>query len=132
MVPPAFPLLIIVPAIAIDLILRKTGTDWAGWRRVALALALGAAFVVAFIAVQWFFSQFLLTPWADNWFFAGNRYWGYANSPGPYAQVFWHVDANFPGFDPVKLSTFGVSWVLAGGGAWLGLVWGGWMRKVQR
>ncbi|HEY3900479.1 MAG TPA: hypothetical protein VGM54_17860 [Chthoniobacter sp.] len=132
MVPPAFPVLIIFPALAIDLILRRTGTDWRGWRLVAQALALGAAFVAVFTAVQWFLSAFLLTPWADNWFFVGNRYFGYTTSLGEWSQKFWNVAANRPGFDPFTGSTVLWSWGLAAGGAWLGLLWGSWMKRVQR
>jgi hypothetical protein len=132
MVPPAFPLLIVFPALAIDLILRRTGTDWRGWRQVALAAALGAAFVAVFTAVQWPLSAFLLTPGADNWFFAGNRYFGYVTSLGEWQQKFWDVNAGMRGYDPFTGWTVLVSWGLAGGGAWLGLVWGGWMKKIRR
>ena len=132
MVPPAFPLLLVVPAFAIDLILRRTGAEWIGWRRVALGVALGVAFVAVFATVQWFFSEFLLTPAADNWFFAGNRYWGYTSSPGDRALRFWNVTAGRRDFDPFNGLAMLITVVLASGGAWLGLMWGGWMRKVRR
>jgi hypothetical protein len=132
MVPPAFPLLLIFPAFAIDLLLRKTGANWSGWRRLAIASALGASFVAVFFVSQWFFSGFLLTPAADNWFFAGNRYWGYASAPGRMAAKFWRVTAGAPGFDPVNGPAMVWTWALAAGGAWIGLLWGGWMRKVRR
>jgi hypothetical protein len=132
MVPPAFPLLLIVPAFAIDAILLRTGTNASGWRRVALAVALGAAFTLAFLAAQWPLSSFLLTPAADNWFFAGNRYWGYASSPGEWAQKFWHLSPDKPNYDPFTRSAFSKTWLIAAGGAWLGLLWGGWMKKVRR
>jgi hypothetical protein len=132
MVPPAFPLLLVAPALAVDLILRRTGVTPKGWRLIGLALALGAAFVAVFVAVQWFFSAFLLTSAADNWFFAGNRYWGYAAAPGAYANKFWHATAGMPGYDPLNAHTLGTTWAIAAGGAWLGLLWGGWMRKVRR
>jgi hypothetical protein len=132
MVPPAFPLLLIFPAFAIDLVLRKTGTGWSGWRRAGLAVALGACFAVVFIACQWLFSEFLLTPSAENWFFAGNRYWGYASTPGKFAGKFWGVVPGQPHFNPFTGSAAAWSWALASGGAWIGLLWGGWMRKVRR
>jgi hypothetical protein len=115
-----------------DLILRNAGANWSGWRRVALALALGASFVAVFFVCQWFFSEFLLTPRADNWFFAGNRYWGYASSPSRFATKFWFVTPNAPNFNPFNGRAAMISWALASGGAWIGLIWGGWMRKVQR
>jgi len=132
MVPPAFPLLLIFPAFAIDLVLRKTGVEWRGWRRLALGCALGAGFLAVFLATQWFFSEFLLTPAADNWFFAGNRYWGYASAPGIWASKFWCVTPGGPGFNPFTGTAAVLSWLLASGSAWVGLLWGGWMRKVRR
>jgi hypothetical membrane protein len=132
MVPPAFPLLLVFPALAIDLVLRRTGADGRGWRRVALALALGAAFLGVFAVGQWFFSQFLLTPAADNWFFAGNRYWGYESSPGKWSHLFWRVNPELPKYDPFHATAMLVSWLIAAVGAWLGLLWGGWMKRVQR
>jgi uncharacterized membrane protein len=132
MVPPPFPLLLVFPALALDAVLRWTGTDRRGWRRVALALGLGAAFLAVFTAVQWFFAAFLLTPAADNWFFAGNRYWGYESSPGKFARVFWHVTPGQPNYDPVHAGSMLMCWLVAGTGAWLGLLWGGWMKRVQR
>ena len=132
MVPPPFPLLLVFPALALDAVLRWTGTDCRGWRRAALALGLGAAFLSVFAVVQWFFSAFLLTPAADNWFFVGNRYWGYEASPGKFAHVFWHVWPDRPNYDPVHAGTMVVCWLIAAVGAWLGLLWGGWMKRVQR
>jgi hypothetical protein len=97
-----------------------------------VALALGAAFVAVFVAVQWFFSIFLLTPAADNWFFAGNRYWGYESSPGKWAHAFWHMEGTRGIYDPFTPMAAVLTWGIAALGAWLGLLWGGWMRKVQR
>jgi hypothetical protein len=132
MVPPAFPVLLIAPALAFDLVLRRTGLMLTGWRRVLLAFALGAIFLAVFMPVQWGFSRFLLTPGADNWFFAGNRYWGYESRPSVWANRFFRVDSAYPGYDPLTLRAIGFSWLVGSVGAWIGLLWGGWMRKVQR
>jgi hypothetical protein len=131
MVPPPFPLLLIFPALAIDLVLRKKG-EAKGWRRVALAFVLGAAFLAAFVVVQWFFAGFLISHYANNWFFAGNRIWGYGERLGDWTTQFWH---HFNGHPTTSLFTFSgltLSWVLASATSWLGLLLGGWMRKVQR
>ncbi len=132
MVPPPFPLLLVFPAVALDIVLQRTGTDRRGWSRVALALGLGALFLAVFGAVQWFFSSFLLTPAADNWFFVGNRYWGYQASPGKFARAFWHVTPGQPNYDPIHAGSIVACWLIAAVGAWLGLLWGGWMKRVQR
>src|SRR6266480_4981142 len=84
MVPPAFPLLLIAPAAAIDAIERlftrssKTGQnapsgapvvrrEW--WRDWVLAGAFAAVFLGVVFAVQWPFSDFLLSDASDNRFF---------------------------------------------------------------
>ena len=64
-IPWEFPLLVIVPAFAIDLILQRTTT----WRPILRAMAAGLAFLVVFIAAQWPFASFLMTPLARNWVF---------------------------------------------------------------
>jgi len=131
MVPPPFPLLLIFPALAIDLVLRKAG-DASGWRRVALAIVLGATFLGVFFPVQWFFSEFLLSPRAENWFFAGNRVWDYGSDLGRWTTQFWNVDPNRRNVDLITISAVAIAWALASFTSWIGLLLGGWMRKVQR
>ena len=74
--PPEFPLLLIVPALALDLLWQRTG-DWGGWRQ---SLVSGAVFLAVFAAVQWPFADFLMSPAARNWFF-GAKYFDYFASP---------------------------------------------------
>jgi hypothetical protein len=131
MVPPPFPLLLIFPALAIDLALRKNGGA-KGWRRAALAFVLGAVFLAVFVAVQWFFAGFLLSHQADNWFFAGNRVWSYSNRIGDWTTRFWHHLNGRPTTGLFTFSGLTLSWVFASVTSWLGLLLGGWMRKVQR
>ncbi|MCA1580667.1 MAG: hypothetical protein LC796_04600 [Acidobacteria bacterium] len=77
MVPFCFPLLLVFPAIAIDLLLRhrREGRDH------RLAVFLGAAFFLVLLAVQWPFGSFQMTPASRNWFFLGDRYWSYYFHP---------------------------------------------------
>src|SRR6266487_3589902 len=86
MVPPEFPLLLVVPALAIDLLLRRTGRrhDW------TMAAVLGAGFVTLLLALQWFFGEFLLSPAARNFVFAGDQ-WAYMVEPGAWQHRFWRV-----------------------------------------
>ena len=61
MIPPPFPLLLVVPAVAIDLILRRVRiNDW------LLSVVLGVAFVSAMLAAHWWWGEFLLSPFARN------------------------------------------------------------------
>jgi hypothetical protein len=132
MVPPAFPLLLIFPALGMDLVLARTDHSASGGPRVLLALLLGAVFFVIFLAVQWTFSAVLLSPGANNWFFAGNRYWGYSSSPGIWQTRFWQLASDPHEARPLNALAIFLSWLFASGGCWLGLAWGTWMRKVQR
>ena len=132
MVPPMFPLLLIFPALAIDLVLRKTGECVDGLRRIVLAVVLGSVFLMVLLAVQWFFAEFLLSPRANNWFFAGDRYWGYGAKPGAWRTEFWRTNRRGIAVEFLNGSSLMASWALASVGAWLGLLWGGWMRKVMR
>ena len=75
-IPWEFPLLIIVPAFVMDLIMQRT----AAWRPLVRALVVGLAFFAAFIAVQWPFADFMMTPAARNWFF-GSGYLDFATPP---------------------------------------------------
>ena len=75
--PPEFPLLLIIPALALDLVWRRT----AGWGMARQALVSGTVFLGVFAAVQWPFANFLASPAARNWFF-GSNYFGYYVSQG--------------------------------------------------
>jgi hypothetical protein len=133
MVPPAFPLLLVFPAIGLDMYLRHgCENDSGGWQRVLHALALGAIFLVIFLPVQWLCADFMLSPHADNWFFAGNRTWGYGAEPGAWRREFWDVNEGFgqPTVRTAIALLHNLFWT--GLSAWFGLVWGGWMRKVRR
>lgn len=138
MVPPAFPLLLIAPAIAIDLIRRvsrpggilvgasKMSAGKSFVRSVLLSIAFGFAFISIFLVVQWNFSKFLISPAADNWFFAGGHFFPYT-SGGSGRHRFWDLQEN-----PLTVRRF----LIAAGWAivWsrIGLGFGGWMSRVKR
>jgi hypothetical protein len=129
MVPPSFPLLLVIPAIAIDLIMARFGQPAKFWRDWALAGMLGAAFLGAFMAAQYSFSGFLLTPAADNWFFAGNRWLPYFIRPGEWRFRFWDLDN---GKDLLTVAGVATALVLAIVKSRIALAVGAWMSKVQR
>ncbi|HZV35825.1 MAG TPA: hypothetical protein VFB72_14715 [Verrucomicrobiae bacterium] len=131
MVPPLFPLLLVVPAFGIDLFLRNMGDDFRWWR-IDRAIIVAAIFLSLLLATQWFFSEFMLSPHAENWFFAGNRNWSYGTWPGEWHKEFW--DMNPSAWDnqiltPVRLLK---CWLFASLMSWIALLWGSWMRKVKR
>ena len=126
MVPPSFPLWLIVPAVAIDLIQQRAGFG-RGWRRdAALAAALGVLFVALLLPVQWYFSRFMLTPPANNWFFAGDRNWSYSQFPGDRRFTF-RGDEN--AFDLASLAPAIFGAIISSAA---GLAWGHWMTRVKR
>ena len=90
MVPPSFPLLIIVPAVAVDLLMRRFGAH-RDWR---LSLALGVTWVAVMLVVHWFWAEFLLSPGARN-FLIGADQWSYNARLGDWRYQFWNrnVDA---------------------------------------
>ncbi len=85
MIPPPFPLLFIVPALAIDLMLRRLRVnDW------LLSVAIGVVFVLLMLAAHWWWAEFLLSPAAGNRFF-GVDHWDYYIRLGDWRYQFWNT-----------------------------------------
>ena len=123
-VPPQFPILLIVPAFAMDLLWARL-KHWNVWASAALS---AAGYVFTLFAVEWPFASFLMTPSARNAFF-GAGYLYYGLPPGSYLArgLFYSPEHGF---------------VLAKGLA-IALVWctiamrwgfsrGEWLRSLQR
>ena len=86
MVPPPFPLLLVVPAVAVDLLMRRLrGRDW------RLAVALGVSFVALMVVAHWWWAEFLLSPGARNIVFGADQ-WDYYLKPGPWRHEFWDAE----------------------------------------
>jgi hypothetical protein len=127
MVPPGFPLLIVFPALAIDLLLVAFKKKVGFWWDTLLAVLVGVVFFAILLAVQWKFSEFLISSAADNWFFNGNRHWPYFVRTGNWWQEFWRLDK-----DPLTISAAGVAIAIAVTKSRIMLAVGNWMRSVQR
>ncbi len=125
MVPMDFPLLLVAPAIALDLV-RQRWRERGDWRLAAMS---GVAFLLAFLAVQWPFANFLQSPASMNWFFHTDNYY-YALPPTSYAvrRAFVPID----GSTGALVTGLVIAAVLAAASARVGLWWGGWMRRVRR
>jgi hypothetical protein len=116
-------LLLVVPGIAIDLLIRRRREgrfrDW------LLAAALAVAFLVTYVAVQWPFAEFLVSDWARNDIFGSHRM---PYSLTPQIQERWYrlnpPDDLFRGLS--------IALALAFVSARFGLWWGNWMARVQR
>ena len=120
-IPWEFPLLLIVPALIVDLILQRTD----GWRPILRALVTGAAFLAMFVVVQWPFADFLMTPWARNWFFASHRMQYNTDAVSQAHFFLLNPPDNLAAGLPIALALAFVS-------ARCGLWWGDWMSRVQR
>ncbi len=120
MLPPPFPLLLVVPALAFDALARYSSAKVRGGAWTAALLA-GTAFFALFLATQWWFSAFLLSPAAYSWLFAGGgRHWPFFLRLEPAARtVFW--DFMSPGLDVTAafISAL-VAVASARAGIWLG------------
>jgi len=129
MVPPEFPLLLLVPALAIDLLLRRAGRrqDW------LLAAGAGLVFVLLLLVVQWYFGEFLLSPAARNFFFAADQ-WPYMVRPGPWQHRFWGVTRSAVGNLDLAALVRGLAFaaLIGMGSARVGLWWGSGMSRVMR
>ena len=124
LVPAKFPALIIVPALALDLLWQRT-RRWKPWQIAAVS---GCLFVTVLFAVEWPFAQFLLSKASENRFF-GTAYFDYNSRPDGYDRMrrWFHPDAGLP----LVLGLLQAS-LYAAISTWVGLGLGRWMRKVQR
>ena len=125
LVPPDFPLLMIVPAIVFDIVRRHITT----LNRWTQATILGAASLISFFAVQWPFANFLMSPASRNWFFATNNTPYFIPPASHWARYAWFPTEH-------SAAQFALRMVLALAAGILmtrvGLSWGDWMRRIRR
>jgi hypothetical protein len=124
-IPPEFPLLLIVPAVALDWLWAST-KSWRPWQQAAVS---GAVFVGLAVAVQWPFATFLMSPASRNWIF-GTTYFDYNLRPNDHyvRHLFYSVEKT--------ASQFWTQMAIAVAAAILttrlGISWGNWMRRIRR
>ena len=123
-VPLDFPLLLVVPALAIDL----TWSRVREWRTLKAAAALGAAFLIALLAVQWPFADVLMTS-GRNWFFHADNfvYWQSVASER-FAFQYEPRSLNDLEFAADLLVAYGFAFVASV----VGMARGRWMMRVRR
>jgi hypothetical protein len=123
-VPAKFPIMIIVPALALDMLWQRVRT-WEPWK---IALISGFVFTAVMVAVEWPFAKFLMSSAAANRFF-GTIYFDYNSQPLGFDRLrqFLHPDQGL-------VLWFGLlrAVVYASISTWIGLAFGRWMRGVQR
>jgi hypothetical protein len=125
LVPYGFPLLLIVPAFAADLLLQKFQQK-SSWIKAAW---IGPVYVLSLMVVQWPFANFLMSPASRNWFF-GTAYFAYADPAGvlfdPYTFVV--VEKTAAQFVLTLIAAMGAAILTTR----LGLGWGEWLRRIRR
>jgi hypothetical protein len=125
LIPPDFPMLMIVPAIVLDLLRRRIAER----NRYAQAGVLGAAFLASFIAVQWPFADFLMSPASRNWIFATADIPYFVGPRSPWVRnVFIRTEPTVTAF----WIRMGIALVVAAVMTGIGTRWGEWMRKIRR
>jgi hypothetical protein len=127
-VPLDFPMLLVVPALAIDLAWsRMRDRHVAGWRIWLAAPAFGVVFLAATIAAQWPYSSWVLEH-GRNWFFHLDNfvYWQ------PHSSQRWSFVFREPQPGESQTFAFALAAVYATISSAVGLAWGRWMTRVKR
>jgi len=123
-VPAKFPILIVVPALALDLLWHRL-KNWKPWQ---IALVSGILFIAVLTAVEWPFADFLLSDASKNRFF-GTIYFQYnSRAEGLDRMRRW----DFPDHGVALYAGLLRASLYATISTWLGLLFGRWMRGVQR
>jgi hypothetical protein len=124
MIPAKFPILILVPALALDLFWQRV-KNWKPWQ---IALVSGILFIAVLTAVEWPFGNFLLSDASKNRFF-GTIYFDYNSRPNGADRLreWFYPDHGIALYGGLLRAA-----VYASISTWIGLLFGRWMRGVQR
>ncbi len=123
-IPNGFPLLLIVPALALDLL----GARMKGWKMWRVAVVSGVLFVAVYFAAQWPFADFLQSPLARNPIF-GSTYESYNQNPRGFAMTFRFAPPDSPSEFQIGMLMAFVFGILS---TWVGLATGDWLKRVRR
>jgi len=124
-IPLGFPLLLVIPGFAIDLLRRRRAEKWGDWKSVPIA-ALG--YFATILAAEWYFSYFLLSPGARNPIF-GMGYFAFSD-PGNvlYDPFFFYTPETTAVF--LKGMLWALAAAIASSGSGMGI--GYWLQRVKR
>ncbi len=122
LLPPPFPPLIVLPALVFDwLIAARKDTDWRA------AMETGFAFFAIFAVAQWRFAEFLLSPAADHWFFAGGgKHWPF------FLRISEDMRTTFWPGEILDIKNTAIAIALALGSSRIGLWLGAWLSRFAR
>ncbi len=127
MVPMDFPLLLVVPAAAIDLVLRRLDGKVNDW---VLSAIVGVTFLVAFLAAQWPFAMLLASEVGRHPFFGGG--YGQFSLPPEFLVGPRELDPDQGGVAATlgRVALWGTPIAIVA--ARFGLWRGAWLREVKR
>ena len=123
-IPPEFPLLLILPALSLDLLWGRI-KNWNPWKTAVVSALL---YVGLLLAVEWPFATFLMSPASRNRIF-GTMYFWYGLPPMSYMarNMFWPGETTAEFWRgmalAVLLCALAIRW---------GLSRGDWMRNINR
>ena len=153
--PPTFPLLLVIPAVIIDglraMLVRpqprrgnelddahcvsepsrltpspRPSSPRGRWSLISVVIS--PVFLALFIPSQWMFAKFLLSPAADNWFFAGGgKHWPFFLKIDEARVMFWRASQ-----DPLNLKAMLICLALATASSWVGIGVGNWLCRLRR
>ena len=126
LIPPKFPILLLVPAIALDLFWQRTQQ----WSRAAVALVSGPLWLALLVAAEWPFATFLMSPHALGAFFATGPGFLDFGTPANNADALRFFEAPVTG--PHLYAGLAAAALLAVVMIRAGEAFGSWMREVQR
>lgn len=115
MVPPPFPLLLVFPALAIDLLTQRY-RNLNGW---LASLLFGGVFVVVMLVIHWPWGNFMISPLARNFVFMADQ-WSYTERLGAFRYRFWNPAPNSLVFAKGLLLTFLYAAISSRLGIWIG------------
>jgi hypothetical protein len=125
MVPLGFPVLILPGAFVLDLVFDRWKQRGDTWK----AIIGGAGFFIATLAVNWPFAYFMMSPYTRNRIFTMNEF-PYSMPPSDY-----HLAWTLRSYEQTR----GEFWmgmliglVATVISARIGMLWGDWMRRIQR
>jgi hypothetical protein len=125
LVPPDFPALLIIPAIIFDLLRQRTA-DGSRWKQAA---TLGAAYLVSFVAVQWPFASFLMSPASRNRIFQTTNYPYFVPPTSPWFRNLYIPTEQTPAQFWIRMLIALCVAILM---VRIGMAWGEWMRRIRR
>jgi hypothetical protein len=123
-IPAGFPLLLLIPAIVLDLLWPRIAA-WKRWQQAAVS---GLMFFAVYVPVQWRFGDFLQSPAARNYLF-GSIYYDYFQSPQAFAATYRFAQFETPAEFRLGMA---LAVVCAMVSMWLGMGAGDWLRRVRR